>query len=254
MSPNHGAVRRVRFAATYRARGARRGSYAFDQNNLDWTGNVLLFSQAQLTLQDRPSNQNVRILAIEDDDGACHIRWTGIASGLPERLQGAYPNSPAARTAPVVWPGLQAGHALQRILGQPTPGSPPGRLSGTRSGRVVNEYHTRRNWSSGAKQRDERRPNFKCGIPCPALTPARRSSSALVVVRPAAGPMERRTGRPCAAFSGGAVEPATGVAPPVPADDVGNRARSDGASRRRGIAAQLESSSLPSRGDMPSRP
>ena len=32
------------------------GLYAFDQNNLDWTGNVLLFTQSQLTsLQDGPS-------------------------------------------------------------------------------------------------------------------------------------------------------------------------------------------------------
>jgi hypothetical protein len=32
------------------------GLYVFDQNNLDWTGNVLLFTQSQLTaLQDGPS-------------------------------------------------------------------------------------------------------------------------------------------------------------------------------------------------------
>ncbi|MGE0352719.1 MAG: hypothetical protein AB7Q69_05700, partial [Gemmatimonadales bacterium] len=51
------------------------GPYRFDQNNLDWTGSVLLFSQAQLdTYKAQHPGQSLRILAVEDDDTACQIK------------------------------------------------------------------------------------------------------------------------------------------------------------------------------------
>jgi len=51
------------------------GAYAFDQNSTTWVGNVLLFSDAQLAAykQQHP-NVNLRIMVLEDDDGACQIR------------------------------------------------------------------------------------------------------------------------------------------------------------------------------------
>jgi hypothetical protein len=51
------------------------GPYAFDQNDLDWSGNVLLFSRAQLDQYNTAHpNQNVRVFVVEDDDTACEIK------------------------------------------------------------------------------------------------------------------------------------------------------------------------------------
>jgi hypothetical protein len=60
------------------------GPYSFDQNDLDWSGNVLLFSKAQLNQYNaaHPS-QNLRVFIVEDDDTACQIK-TDV--GRAERL------------------------------------------------------------------------------------------------------------------------------------------------------------------------
>jgi len=51
------------------------GPYTFDQNNLDWSGNVLLFSKAQLDQYNAAHpGQNVRVFVVEDDDTACEIK------------------------------------------------------------------------------------------------------------------------------------------------------------------------------------
>ena len=51
------------------------GPYSYDQNKLDWTGNVLLFSQAQLdTYRAQHPGQSLRVFMVEDDDTACDIR------------------------------------------------------------------------------------------------------------------------------------------------------------------------------------
>jgi len=51
------------------------GPYTFDQNNLDWSGSVLLFSKSQLDQYNAAHpNQNVRAFVVEDDDTACQIR------------------------------------------------------------------------------------------------------------------------------------------------------------------------------------
>jgi hypothetical protein len=51
------------------------GPYTFDQNNLDWSGSVLLFSQQQLEQYNAAHpNQNIRVFVVEDDDTACQIR------------------------------------------------------------------------------------------------------------------------------------------------------------------------------------
>jgi hypothetical protein len=51
------------------------GPYTYDQNDKTWRGSVLLFSQAQLDAY-RSANpgEGVRVLLLEDDDGACVIR------------------------------------------------------------------------------------------------------------------------------------------------------------------------------------
>ncbi len=47
----------------------------FDQNDLDWNGSVMLYSQAQLDAYKKAHpNQNVRVYVVEDDDTACEIK------------------------------------------------------------------------------------------------------------------------------------------------------------------------------------
>jgi hypothetical protein len=51
------------------------GPYTFDQNNLDWSGRVLLFSRQQIEQYNTAHpNQNVRVFFVEDDDTACEIK------------------------------------------------------------------------------------------------------------------------------------------------------------------------------------
>lgn len=59
----------------YQCAGADAGGpYAFDQNDRDWSGSVLLFSQNQLDDYKATHPQNsLRVLAIEDDDTPCKI-------------------------------------------------------------------------------------------------------------------------------------------------------------------------------------
>jgi hypothetical protein len=58
------------------------GPYTFDQNNLDWSGRVLLFSKSQIDQYNAAHpNQNVRVFVVEDDDTACQIKTD------PDRFQ-----------------------------------------------------------------------------------------------------------------------------------------------------------------------
>jgi len=60
------------------------GPYTFDQNDLDWSGQVLLFSKAQLNAYNAAHpQQNLRVFIVEDDDTACQIK-TDV--GRAERL------------------------------------------------------------------------------------------------------------------------------------------------------------------------
>jgi hypothetical protein len=58
------------------------GPYTFDQNNLDWSGNVLLFSKNQIDQYNATHpGQNIRVFVVEDDDTACQIKTD------PDRFQ-----------------------------------------------------------------------------------------------------------------------------------------------------------------------
>ena len=61
---------------SYHCAGQHAGApYVFDQNSLTWTGNVLLFSQAQIdAYKQQHPGQSVRVFALEDDDAACQIK------------------------------------------------------------------------------------------------------------------------------------------------------------------------------------
>lgn len=61
---------------SYQCAGEKAGApYQYDQNNLEWSGSVLLFSQAQLdAYKVQHPGQAVRVFVVEDDDGACVIK------------------------------------------------------------------------------------------------------------------------------------------------------------------------------------
>jgi len=63
----------------YQCAGERQASpYYFDQNTLDWSNSVMLFSQTQLNdYHTKHPGQNVRVYVVEDDDTACQIKTDG---------------------------------------------------------------------------------------------------------------------------------------------------------------------------------
>ena len=70
------------------------GPYTFDQNDLDWSGNVLLFSKTQLDQYNAAHpNQNLRVFVVEDDDTACQIKTdVGRAERLFKVVDSVYNN------------------------------------------------------------------------------------------------------------------------------------------------------------------
>lgn len=61
---------------SYQCAGERQyGPYAFNQDELDWSGSVLLFSKQQLDQYNAAHpGQNVRVFVVEDDDTPCVIK------------------------------------------------------------------------------------------------------------------------------------------------------------------------------------
>jgi hypothetical protein len=127
------------------------GFYAFDQNNLDWTGNVLLFTQSQVTAyKTAHPNQNMRILAIEDDDGACQIRLDGDRfKTFQTTLQNNYPNLTGGKDSTSGLARIfKRANALQRILKAAYSWitSQDDLIGNAIEDSVVGEYHSGGNW------------------------------------------------------------------------------------------------------------
>jgi hypothetical protein len=61
---------------SYQCAGEKAGSpYGFDMNSTQWSGSVLLFSQAQLDAYSAEHpDQAIRVFMVEDDDGSCVIK------------------------------------------------------------------------------------------------------------------------------------------------------------------------------------
>lgn len=79
--------------ADYQCAGEHAGGpYQYDQNSTDWTGNVLLFSQAQLdSYRVQHPGQSIRVFMVEDDDTACDIRNGGTTmEEILAAVDGAY--------------------------------------------------------------------------------------------------------------------------------------------------------------------
>ncbi|HUL02453.1 MAG TPA: hypothetical protein VLV16_04375 [Gemmatimonadales bacterium] len=90
--------------------------YYFDQNDLDWTGNVLLFSQAQLdAYRAAHPGQNVRVFVVEDDDAACTIKTDNPGFlALLDQLNGG--RTAGKDTTANGTKGFVAAVALQKLL------------------------------------------------------------------------------------------------------------------------------------------
>jgi hypothetical protein len=79
---------------SYSCAGERAGGLSnFNQDKLDWSGNVLLMTQTALTnYKTAHPNQNLRVFVVEDDDTSCQIK-TDVArfAGLIKAVETAYP-------------------------------------------------------------------------------------------------------------------------------------------------------------------
>ena len=101
------------------AGNAAGGYYRFDQNDLNWSGSVLLFSQTQLNnYKSAHPNQNFRIIALEDDDSGCAIKFDGSRFlKMVNTVQNQYPNLTGAKdTTSGLVKFVKRANALQKIL------------------------------------------------------------------------------------------------------------------------------------------
>jgi hypothetical protein len=99
--------------------GAAAGYYRFDQNALNWSGSVLLFTQAQLgNYRVAHPNQNFRIIALEDDDTGCAIKFDGDRfKKMVSTISSQYPNLTGSKdTANAIMRWVKRANALQKIL------------------------------------------------------------------------------------------------------------------------------------------
>jgi hypothetical protein len=96
------------------------GYYRFDLNALTWSGSsVLLFSQTQLSnYKIAHPNQNFRIVALEDDDTGCVIKFDANRfTRMVNAFQTQYPNLTGAKdTTSGVVRFVKRANALQKIL------------------------------------------------------------------------------------------------------------------------------------------
>jgi hypothetical protein len=96
------------------------GPYHFDQNDLNWSGSVLLFSQAQLnSYRAAHPNQNFRIIALEDDDTGCVVKLDANRfKNFIGTIQTEYPNLTGAKdtTNSTLVKLVKRANALQKIL------------------------------------------------------------------------------------------------------------------------------------------
>jgi hypothetical protein len=102
------------------ASGTSAGYYYFDQNSLDWSGNVLLINQTQINnYKIAHPNQNFRIFLVEDDDTSCQIKTDPARfSSLVKAVEAAYPMLTGGRdttgsSLQRIW---KKANAIQRIL------------------------------------------------------------------------------------------------------------------------------------------
>ena len=94
--------------------------YQFNMDGSDWTGSVLLISDAQITaFKNSHPKQNFRIFAVEDDDTACEIKVDPNRFGtLVKAVESAYPQLTGGKDSTTtslvrLW---KKANALQKII------------------------------------------------------------------------------------------------------------------------------------------
>jgi hypothetical protein len=94
------------------------GPYAWDQNELDWSGEALLLSAADhAAYQARVPNGVVRILALEDDDQACVLRGdTGRFGELVKAVDAAYKALTSGKVEPWYVKGIKVAPSSFSLL------------------------------------------------------------------------------------------------------------------------------------------
>jgi hypothetical protein len=102
------------------AGAAASGYYRFDQNDLNWSGSVLLFTQTQLNnYKTAHPNQNFRIIALEDDDTGCVVKLDADRfKNFANTIQVQYPNLTGAKdtTSSTLMRWVKRANAIQKIL------------------------------------------------------------------------------------------------------------------------------------------
>jgi hypothetical protein len=96
------------------------GYYRFDQNSTSWSGSVLLFTQTQLNnYRAAHPNQNFRIIAVEDDDTGCQIKFDANRfKNLQATINAQYPNLTGSKdtSSSALGKYIKRANALQKIL------------------------------------------------------------------------------------------------------------------------------------------
>jgi hypothetical protein len=132
--------------------GTAGGYYNFDQNDLNWSGSVLLFSQAQLnSYKTAHPSQHFRVIALEDDDGACTIKFDANRfKNAISTLQAQYPNLTGAKdtTSSSLVKIVRRANALQKILSAAYSfiTTQDDFIGNAVEDVVVGEFHTGANW------------------------------------------------------------------------------------------------------------
>ena len=96
------------------------GFYRFDQNSLSWSGSVLLFTQTQLSnYKAAHPNQNFRVIALEDDDTGCQIKFDANRfKNMQTTINAQYPNLTGSKdtSSSALGKYIKRANALQKIL------------------------------------------------------------------------------------------------------------------------------------------
>ena len=106
---------------SYSCAGERAGGYyTFNQDNLDWSGSVLLITQTALTnYRTAHPNQNMRVFVVEDDDTACQIKTDNARfANLVKAIEVAYPaltggTDSTGSSLQMIW---KMANALQKLI------------------------------------------------------------------------------------------------------------------------------------------
>ncbi len=127
------------------------GPYTYDQNSLDWTGNVLLFTQGQIdTYQIEHPGKSLRVFAVEDDDTPCEIKvepdeFTELVGSLPGLLRDLSGGSSSEQGLKRVWKAAPAILRLIRALASFLH-SDDDLIGNAIEDVVAGEYHAGANW------------------------------------------------------------------------------------------------------------